>query len=236
MTIWQLASTKRRGEYAIAGLRGTWLPAKNPCKQCNRLSELGPPLVIEWEAGSDLVGDFVWAGVTIPLVTEAVCAALRAQFTGFEGGRVEMIQNPRLTKPTRRTKGAGARVWLPYAGPELYHLRPTAWVHMDAGRTTARLVRRCSACGDERYELEGVEQLDYHVDFKQDPPRYELQHARIQRAPGQGLHLSTRELGDSDLFGVHEFSGWVFCTDRAKRFIEENRYTNVGFREMGEAG
>jgi hypothetical protein len=234
MTIWQLTSPTPLQDFAVAGMRGTWRPAKNPCKQCTRLTELGPPLVVEWEVGSAVIGDFTWTGVTIPVVTEQVLDALRAHFNGFAGGPVEMIQHPKLRPPVRPTKRTRPRVWLPYTGPRLFTLELTTWVHMDRERTTARLVRRCDSCGDERYELSGFEKVDYRVEVRQQPPAYEMVYTRVPRAAGQGLFLRADDLGGADVFGVYEFDGWTFCNDRAKEFIEEQRYTNVDFWEMGE--
>ncbi|MCH8806240.1 MAG: hypothetical protein IH986_09155 [Planctomycetes bacterium] len=155
---------------------------------------------------------------------------LRERFTGFELGPVQMIQNPKLKRSSRVTKRTKPRVWLPYEGPELHELWVTRDVPMDGERTTAHLVKRCASCGCERYELDGAENIEGHWDRE----RRTYLRMRKPREQGKGVFLRKRDLGDADIFYLREFCGWVFCTDRVKRFIEERGYTNIDFFEMGE--
>jgi hypothetical protein len=236
--IWRLTFPQRDPGFATATVRDSYSVASKPCRACKHVEYTrSHPLTIEWDAGSECIGDFTWANVTIPLVTHTVFEALRARFTGFEGRPVKMVQDPRLRRPLRPTKRTAPRVWLPYAGPELSELWLTTWVHMDRERTTARLARRCKACANERYELIGAESFEHHVEVLHPSPGYRARdyYTRVPRRAGQGLYIRAADLGSSDFFRVHEFSGWTFCTERARSFIEEKHYTNVELWEMGDA-
>jgi hypothetical protein len=56
----------------------------------------------------------------------------------------------------------------------------------------------------------------------------------MPRITGKGIHINQEDLQGADIFGVYEVPGWIFCTERAKRTIEEQRFTNVSFLEVGE--
>jgi hypothetical protein len=155
---------------------------------------------------------------------------LAQSFKGFELGPVEMIQNPRLKKPSRPNRRTKPRVWLPYTGPKLFELWVTACVPMDKRHTTAKLVRDCKTCGSKRYELIGYE--DREVLW--DPRRMRGILVRKGRTPGQGLYVQKSALGEADIFRVREFDGWVLCTDRVVDFVQERGYSNVTFMEIGE--
>jgi hypothetical protein len=170
-------------------------------------------------------------------MTERVAGELQRHSKGFELGPVEMVQSPKLKRPKRPTKRSKPRVWLPYEGPPLYELWLTSWTHMDAERTTAKLAWRCQQCGSERWELEGHEREEYDIVIHKGEdgvPEYESRTTHYPRISGKGLFVRSADLMGADIFGVHEFSGWLFCTDRVKTFIEENQFTNVAFLEMGE--
>jgi len=81
-----------------------------------------------------------------------------------------------------------------------------------------------------RYELHGVERTT----SRWDKDLRDLVSAHVSRIPGQGLYVRAGELGKADLFRVEEFSGWQFCTDPVKHFIEKRAYTNIAFEEYGE--
>ncbi len=237
MTIWQLRFPAQEVDFAMAvGLDQSRIEGPT-CRKCKRTRyDRKQPLVMKWDPGSSNVGDFTWVNVTTPVITERVCNALRSKFKGFDGGPVEMVQDPKVKRPLRVTKRTNPRVWLPYEGPKLFELWRTTWVHMDRGRTTARLTHRCDACGDERWELTGTELLEHRVEVIRPSPHYEVRdyYVREPRQPGQGLYVRATDLAGADIFGVHEFFGWTFCTDRVREFIQQQGYTNVEFLEMGE--
>jgi hypothetical protein len=234
--IWKITFPRPDPGFAVATVRDSYTPTGKPCRVCKHVAYWRThPLIIEWDAGSERIGDFTWANITIPLVVDRVSEEL-ARFGGFESRPVEMTQKRKLKRPIRPTRRAVPRVWLPYAGPELGELWLTTWVHMDRERTTAQLARRCDACGDERYELIGAEVYEHHVEVIHPYPGYEARdyYTRMPRIAGQGLFVRAADLRSSDFFGVHEFSGWTFCTERVKHFFDQKQYTNVELWEMGE--
>lgn len=237
MRIWRLQYPIDDRSFATADLREDWTLRELLCKTCGRYGPGSQPPVLEWDPGSDRVGDFTWASITIAIVTERVCADLQSRFTGFRCLPAEMYQDPKLKRPKRPTKRTKPRVWLPYEGPKLFELRPIVWVHEDPTRTTAEVTHRCEQCGRESRQLLGIEVHTHQAEVVSPFPNYELRWLEIRepRQPGMGLYIRAADLGDADFFGVHEFPGWPFCTDAAKEFIEEQGYSNVAFLEMGEA-
>lgn len=115
--------------YARAGRLGTWSASKGVCLECRRSTqERIPPLILEWLPDSDQIGDFVWPAIDDEVVVaQHVRDALRSSFVGFQFEVVEMYQDPKLRPPRRVSGRTKPRVWLPYAGPTLWDLRPTGW-------------------------------------------------------------------------------------------------------------
>ena len=220
--------------FARAGLRGTWEPKESPgvCPKCTSTRQTRVrPLIIEWEPGSDIIGDFVWPGFANDIAIEVdAFEDLRQRFSGFESGPVEMVQDPKLRKPRLNTEHTKPRVWLSYEGPPLYDLWVTSCVDMDQQRTTAKLTKSCNGCGYQQYEIVGIERRSVEMD--QD--KMELAWTRTPRVPGQGLFLDKLRLNDTDIFRVKEFSGCILCTDRVKAYIEDRRLNNVTFLEYGD--
>ncbi len=55
------------------------------------------------------------------------------------------------------------------------------------------------------------------------------------RVRGKGLFVSKSDLVNVGIFRIHEFPGWIFCTDDVKNRVQQLSYTNVGFLEMGDS-
>jgi hypothetical protein len=233
MKIWRLMDPVDHN-FAKAGLRGTWEPkgGQDVCPECTSTKQRrAKPLIFEWEPGSDVIGDFVWAGFAQDVAIKVhVFEELHQRFRGFEQGPVEMIQDPKLKKPTRITRRTKPRVWLPYEGPPLYDLWVTSWVHVDLQRTTANLVKDCSTCGYQQYEIFGIERRRTQYDTD----RMELVWTVSPRVAGKGLFVNEVDLNGADIFRVHELAGCILCTDRVKRFIEDRELTNVTFLDYGD--
>ncbi len=196
--------------YAQAARRGTWFPDPGPglCPECtSSRQERIPPLILKWLPGSDLIGDFVWPGFDDEVVvSQRVRDAFENRFRGFEFKPVEMWQEPKLKRPQRITKRTKPRVWLPYEGPPLWDLWVTAYAHLDLEKSGWSIDRVCSTCGRVFYTT----------------PPYEERY----------LVIDIATWGGEEIFRLHE-SGWVFCTQGVKDFVEEAGFTNVGFLEDG---
>jgi hypothetical protein len=198
-------------DYARAGRRGTWYPDPGPgvCPECGvSRQELVPPLIIEWEPDSDVIGDFVWPGFDdTVVVSQRVRETFESHFRGFECKPVEMRQKASLKRPKRITKRTRPRVWLPYEGPPLWHLWVTASAHMDLKKSGYEVVKVCSTCGRVSYNNPSFEDRYFVVDME--------------------------TWGGEDIFRLYP-SGVVFCTPKVKDFVEDHGFTNVSFLEDGE--
>src|SRR4051794_24404018 len=118
-----LARRDYDGVFAHALMSGTYeqLPRCPKCKLAGRRRV--PPLVIEWDRGSNVIGDFTWpAGLGELVVTDRVRTCIESnRFSGVRFEGVEMVQRRGLKKPRTESR-ARSRVWLPYEGPPLWNL------------------------------------------------------------------------------------------------------------------
>jgi hypothetical protein len=214
------------GHFAYASDERAWSePGENGCER--RL----PPLTIMWQPDSDVIGDFTWiqGEASIVVVREHVGRRLLERFKGFELGRVEMVQDPKLKRPQRVTRRTKPRVWLPYEGPPLCALSVTASVEADRDRSSLRPAG-VGLNGEERFEVEGVERSDP----KWDKTRLELVWRHTPRLPGAGIYVPGTHLEAIDVFHVRALPPWILCTDAVRNFIMESRLTNIDLLEMGE--
>lgn len=142
------------GRYAEASRTGTWkkAPKRNYCSLCDEKEVRVHPLVIEWEPGSSLIGDFTWPGIGNDeiVVTDRVRHAVEEHCNGASFLPIEMSGRK---KPKRSGHGP-PRVWLPYLGPPLWELRPERDCKLDIQRTGVTVIH-CKRCGAERYKFSG---------------------------------------------------------------------------------
>lgn len=208
------------GTFARASHIGTWVKQGYPPRSIRV-----KPLVIEWEPGSTVVGDFTWVG-TYSYMTKRTIAEqlLAAGFKGFEVGPVEMVPNPEYKRYRHNM------IQLPYDGAELVDLFVARKdVPFNRERSTVRIVSE--EHGKPVYELEGDERIE-HGDWH--PETGKLDRIHVPRTPGMGVYIDARELGDIDVFVVGELRMGPFCTDRFRDFVLEKGYTNITFFEVGE--
>ena len=219
--IWQFSDPDDY-RFARAGRCGTWAVDSEGVERRIR------PLILEWQAGSDVLGDFVWPGLADDLVVvERVAQGLRDQFSGFELCPVEMFQEERLYKLKRKPRTR--RVLLPYQGPNLYDVWVTKVVNIDLARSSVKEI--LTDKGKTIYKAEGLEEFGSKVD----PKTFELSCQHIQRKKGKGLYIHMKDLDGCDLFHIQEFLGFKYCTNVVKEYIERKGFTNVRFLEVGEA-
>lgn len=196
--------------FAQATRRGTWYPiGLKICPECNTSRQKRvSPLIIEWEAGSDVIGDFVWPGLNTDLVVvQKVRDIFEDRFREIEFGSVEFWQNQKIKKPIKMTHRSKPRVWLPYTGPTLWDVIPMKWCHLDHLKSNVSIARECSTCGKIIYKTPPLNQRHLVVD----PSSWD----------------------GEDIFHIHEYSGGIFCTERMKDFIIQLGFTNVSFQEDG---
>jgi hypothetical protein len=206
--------------YRAASRRGAWsTSAGGVCPECTASRQQRiQPLLLEWEPGAEIVGDFVWPGFGSEVVATDRAAAVLRQFPGFEFGPVEVVAS---------APGSDQRVELRGVAPGLHEVWVTSWVHLDPVRSTARLTKTCGTCGAEYWEVDGVERVvsDY------DPATRQLIRGRRPRHRGEGVFIAEPAVG---IFRLHELPGWVFCTDEVVQAIREAGLTNVDFLQVGE--
>jgi hypothetical protein len=210
MKIYHFTSTENY-YFAQATRLGTWYPQNSKlCPECNTSRQKRvSPLIIEWEPGSDIVGDFVWPGLNTELVVvQRVKDAFYRQFREIEFALVEFWQNPKIIRPIRITCRSKPRVWLPYSGPILWEVIPKKWCHVDHARSAVTIAKECSTCGKTLYQR----------------PPWNQRHLIIDPDAWNG----------EDIFHIYEYSGVIFCTERVKDLINQAGFTNVNFEEDGE--
>jgi hypothetical protein len=94
---------------------------------------------LEWEEGSDVLGDFVWAGGSFrPVVTETARQALSFLDSDVEWGEVCVL-------PPERKRARHKRIPYPYEGPPLWFIVPRHRVFMDREQAKTLL---CHGCGE----------------------------------------------------------------------------------------
>lgn len=198
-------------QYAQASRRGTWYPAISKiCPECNtsRQSRISP-LIIEWEAGSAVIGDFVWPGLSSELVViQKVKDVFQLHFEGIQYKPIEFWENPRLTKPAHNPRLKKSRVLLPYTGPTLWDVVPINWCHLDHQLSGVSIAKKCSTCGKVIYKT----------------PPWHQRHLVVDPKTWNGV----------DIFHIYEYSGAFFCTERVVELVEKSKFTNVKFLEDGE--
>lgn len=208
MTLWCFKDPMD-DRFACAGRLGEW----------DDSDERVQPLIIEWDPGSDQIGDFTMLGFDGDCLITARAAAIlkKAGVTGFELGPVKMQPHSEAAK--RRSKKPCVAV--PYKGPEVGELWVTGNVDFDPKRTTFRREKRSD--GSHRYVFTGVE-TTVEI-WKEDS--YSLRTRK--RLPGKGIFVRTK----LDIFRVPP-AGAIFCSDAVKKLCEKHELTNIAFAEMGE--
>jgi len=115
-------------EFADFSHVGTWSEETEYCASCEYSNQqLIEPLQIEWEPGSDIVGDFSWCGAAI-LINEYVKEVFEKNGLECKYGKVEIKES---TTPIRGRKIVGC----PYTGLKLYWLIPNRIIDVDIERS-----------------------------------------------------------------------------------------------------
>ena len=215
MRIWRL--TDPNDHRFAAGRRiGTW-------EEKNGESVRVSPLVIEWEKGPTVVGDFVWPGLGDELVVrEHVFKVLKRKFGGITAKPVEVV--PRKLK--RRREDGNLHTWSNRA--DLVDVQIQTHVNADLDKSTYRIVDRED--GGTDYEFEGIEYTEWY-----NVPRVLLPECRRRpRLPDHGIFVRSRALKGQSFLKVNQCPAWNLCTDRVRDFILAEGFSNVDFMEAGE--
>lgn len=195
-------------------------PSGTRCPTCGSIIDpIHEQLTVEWDDGSDQIGDFVHAGADIILQTR-VAEQLRQISSGFSYSDVTFYDHPNLRAPsTALTNDRNRRVWLPYNGPSLSQLLVERKVRL-AEQSTAEIDHVCETCTRIRYKrIFGVERKSHRIS----QPRVE----------GQGLFIVAEDLKGDEVFSPIGTS-LTLCTSRVKEFIESRNFTNIEFLNYGD--
>ena len=226
MMIWRFTNPNDE-RFAEASRRGAW-SAGGQCPICKAsTARRVRPLLLEWESGSDRIGDFVVTGFDSDVAISDPVAKALADVQGFELGPVEMVANASLVK---RPASAAPRVWLPYVGSSLFELWVNLKVPLDLQRSTVTVSNQCDLCGRREYAAEGLEMIE----GRWDKSRGELVRTRIPRAAHAGLFVSDGLVPELAVFRVKEFPAWVLCTDAVRSVVQREKFSNVDFFSVGE--
>lgn len=188
---------------------------------------------VEWETGSDAIGDFTWSSSGHLFMTTGSAATLASGgVTGFDCVPVEIkaVSRPSRSTASSRLHCRNRDELMPREWADLCEMRVTRWVNLDLQKSTVKRPRLCGTCGRRLYEPRGVE----HFRMEWDPSAREASWERSPRREGMGLYVNASQLDGDSVFRVQEWPSMVFVTDRAKHVIEEAGLTDVTFLEYGE--
>jgi hypothetical protein len=203
--------------YAQAIRLGTWYPKDSKlCKECRVSQQMRvSPLIMEWEPGCTIVGDFVWPGLNSDLVVvQRVKEAFEIRYPEVTFGEVKFWQDPKIKQPKRKTRRSKPRIWLPYIGSTLWDVIPTHWCQLELEASGVEISKICSGCGKVIYKSKKV--------IYERPP-FPQRHLVVDKSTWNG----------ENIFHIKQFPGGIFCTDAVKQFVEQEGYTNVRFMEEG---
>lgn len=204
-------------DYALAVAVGTWTEPRGLCSECGASAQvIEAPLTIEWLPNGGVVGDFTWLGWAA-VVSDRAARSLSAKFRGFKLGGVEVREGEKHKLPI-------------YAdGVEPLHHLQVATMVSPLPESTLQ-VSVCPACGTSKTYIHGMEQRKGDWDVH----KMKMVTTDLARKAGSGLIVRTRDVASAGIFGLVGPSRYVFCTETVKKFIEDHRFTNCGFREVGE--
>lgn len=142
MRVYLLEGLGNSALFASFACVGTWSDDRI-CSVCGEASaRLSEPLQIEWDDGTDQIGDFSWGGYNC-VVRDAARSFLESHAFELKFGEVQVVA------PTERTRRP--RVEFPYRGPTLSWPTPLSRLRLDEERSGVQLLSDCLSCGQRRY-------------------------------------------------------------------------------------
>jgi hypothetical protein len=197
--------------FARACRLGTWVSDSGLglCPECGMPQEKRVrPLIMEWEPGSQVIGDFSWPGnLDDIVVTTRVKNRLDGLITGVEFS--SLIVKDAAHSKSRKTKVRASLARKQAETTALWDMWVTAWSHLDHAASRLVMERECNAC-----------------------------HYRYFRPPARNkkLVLDPASWHGESVFKCYELPVWIFAVEEVRDMIIEEEFTNVVFREIGIVG
>lgn len=130
-------------KYAMFSHLGTWSSNYKHCKFCGLHSQkLIEPLLVEWEPGTDVIGDFSWCGYTM-IVRDQVKQFFDDQELNCLYGKIKYVPPTGKKRPKR--------VPFPYTGPRLYWAICQNRILLNEKLSGVDLEIDCKVCGQKKY-------------------------------------------------------------------------------------
>lgn len=150
MNIYMLENWKGY-DYAGIAHRGTWSKSTGICPNCGQHGQhLIEPLQIEWEPGSDMIGDFSWCGFTFAVKENAKQFFIQNRFE-CNFGKVEIQK--------LSTKRRGRKIVpFPYKGPKIHWVMPYKHINLDNEKSALEIKSDCKVCNRlvYKFQLDGL--------------------------------------------------------------------------------
>lgn len=133
-------------QFADFSAVGTWVNDGSRCEVCGWHGQsLREPLLVQWDAGSDVVGDFSWDGPFgyVNLVRENVSRFFQEYNYSCSLHSVEYVASERpCSSPC---------IGHPYTGPKQFWAKCTAFVDLDLDASKVGIKLSCDECGRVKY-------------------------------------------------------------------------------------
>jgi hypothetical protein len=133
--------------FAYFSAIGTWASIREPCKACGwHWQVYSPPLLMQWERSTDLIGDFSWDGPFgyLYVVRENVATKLHEM-------QFDCSFLPTEYVPLKRKLNMRQRTWYPHESPNLLWGVCDTFVDLDMKLSSVELISSCSVCGAQRF-------------------------------------------------------------------------------------
>ncbi len=214
--IW-LLSDPVDDRFASAARVGTW-------RKIDGKDVRVSPLVLEWQRGSKVVGDFLWPSFEGDVVAvERVFRELQERFGGLDAGPIRVI--PPKWKRRKELPEGVLTIW-----SEDLHLVDVWFAHRVDWDWDKSCIRTTEEDDRVIHEVIGGENTEVDVD----PETFDVRTRRIPRVEGGGIFVKANLLQGHSFFKVNHDPVWNLCTDAARDFILEKEYTNIDFFHVGE--
>jgi len=141
MNLYLMTFARKASEFAHFATVGTW-KERGYCPHCTSVgAEIVAPLLMEWEPGSENIGDFSWDLGYVFVAKGRVrreLASIEFGLSFFPVRHVPYSEKRYRSKP---------RVAVPYKGEPLYWAVPKVFLPLNEKKSRVKMEERCTVCG-----------------------------------------------------------------------------------------